>query len=86
LTTALSRMAMFFSLERLGGAETAILNLVELAVSLALAFLFLGDRLIWYQWTGAVLLLGGGLLARYRAEQGGVHPAAFDPMEATAQR
>jgi drug/metabolite transporter (DMT)-like permease len=86
LTTALSRMAMFFTLEKLGGAETAILNLVELAVSLTLAFLFLGDRLEWYQWVGAVFLLGGGLLARYRAEQGGVTTTAFDPMAATAQR
>ncbi len=86
LTTALSRMAMFFSLEKLGGAETAILNLVELAVSLALAFLFLGDRLEWYQWLGAMLLLGGGLMARYRAEQGRVIPSAFDPMAATVQR
>jgi len=69
LTTALSRLAMFFSLEKLGGAQTAILNLTELTVSLALAFLFLGDRLYWYQWIGAVLLLGGGILARIAAEQ-----------------
>lgn len=69
LTTALSRMALFFSLEKLGGAQTAIINLTELTVSLALAFLFLGDRLYWYQWSGAVLLLGGGVLARIAAEQ-----------------
>jgi drug/metabolite transporter (DMT)-like permease len=68
LTTALSRMAMFFSLEKLGGAQTAIINLTELTVSLALAFVILGDRLYWYQWVGAVLLLGGGVLARIAAE------------------
>ncbi len=69
LTTALSRMAIFFSLEKLGGAQTAIINLTELTVSLALAFFFLGDRLYWYQWIGAVLLLGGGVLARIAAER-----------------
>jgi drug/metabolite transporter (DMT)-like permease len=86
LTTALSRMAMFFSLEKLGGVQTAILNLVELSVSLTLAFLFLGDRLMWYQWAGAVLLLGGGLLARYRVEKEGVGAVAFDPMAAAVER
>ena len=83
LTTALSRMAMFFSLEKVGGAQTAILNLVELAVSLALAFVFLGDRLFWYQWIGALLLLGGGLLARMRAQAGAVVDVAFDPVTAS---
>lgn len=86
LTTALSRMAMFFSLERLGGVQTAILNLVELAVSLTLAFLILGDRLLWHQWLGAVLLLGGGLLAHRRAEQGSDVASAFDPMLAGRKR
>ncbi len=65
LTTALSRMAMFFSLEKLGGVQTAILSLAELAISLALAFMFLGDRLQWHQWAGALLLLGGGFMARF---------------------
>ena len=69
ITTAISRMAMFSSLEKLGGAQTAIINLTELTVSLSFAFLILGDRLFWYQWIGAVLLLGGGILARKAAEQ-----------------
>ena len=68
LTTAISRLAMFYSLEILGGAQTAIINLTELAVSLTLAFIMLGDRLYWYQWIGAVLLLGGGVLARIAVE------------------
>lgn len=69
LTTAFSRMAMFLSLEKLGGAQTAIINLTELTVSLALAFGILGERMYWYQWIGAILLLGGGILARIAAEQ-----------------
>jgi drug/metabolite transporter (DMT)-like permease len=86
LTTALSRMAMFFSLEKLGGVQTAILSLLELAISLALAFVFLGDRLAWFQWLGAVLLLGGGLLARHTVEHQAETVTAFDPIEATRHR
>ncbi len=81
MTTALSRLAMFFSIEKLGGVQTAILSLIELAISLTLAFIFLGDRLLWYQWVGAVLLLGGGLLARLAVEQEASELATFDPME-----
>jgi drug/metabolite transporter (DMT)-like permease len=81
MTTALSRLAMFFSIEKVGGVQTAILSLIELAISLTLAFIFLGDRLLWYQWMGAVLLLGGGLLARLAVEQEASELAAFDPMK-----
>ena len=81
LTTAFSRLAMFFSLEKLGGVQTAIISLVELAVSLTLAFIFLNERLAWYQWVGAILLLGGGVLARMDIESGAVPPQAFNPMD-----
>lgn len=81
LTTALSRLAMFLSLERLGGVQTAILNLTELGISLALAFLLLGDRLAWEQWLGAILLLGGGISARLDVERGGTPPPSFNPMD-----
>jgi drug/metabolite transporter (DMT)-like permease len=69
LTTAISRLSMFYSLEILGGAQTAILTLTELTVSLTFAFIILGDRLYWHQWIGAVLLLGGGILARKATDQ-----------------
>jgi len=81
LTTAFSRLAMFFSLEKLGGVQTAIISLMELAVSLTLAFIFLGDRLAWYQWLGAILLLGGGVFARMDIEAGAIPPPAFNPMD-----
>jgi drug/metabolite transporter (DMT)-like permease len=57
LTTALSRLAMFSGLERLGGVETALVSLLELLVSLVLAFLLLGERLTAGQWVGGVLLI-----------------------------
>ena len=81
LTTALSRLAMFFSMERLGGVQTAILNLMEMVVSLALAMLLLREVLSWPQWIGAVLLLGGTSLARRDVERGAAPPPTFKPMD-----
>jgi drug/metabolite transporter (DMT)-like permease len=82
LTTALSRLAMFLSLERLGGVQTAILSLTELAVSLTLAFALLGERMTLMQWIGAFFLLGGGILARIDVEQGNMPSTSFNPMDA----
>lgn len=81
LTTALSRLAMFFSLERIGGVQTAIISLLELAVSLLLAHFLLGDRLSLLQWVGALLLMGGGALARLDVERGGAPERGFNPMD-----
>jgi drug/metabolite transporter (DMT)-like permease len=57
LTTALSRLAMFAGLEQLGGIETALTSLLELVVSLLLAFLLLGERLTLGQSVGGILLI-----------------------------
>jgi len=57
LTTALSRLLMFSALERLGGIETSLSGLLELLVSLMLAFLLLGERLTVVQWVGGGLLV-----------------------------
>lgn len=57
LTTALSRLAMFSGLQRLGGVETALISLLELLVSLVLAFVLLGERLTPVQWLGGALLV-----------------------------
>jgi drug/metabolite transporter (DMT)-like permease len=48
---------MFSALQRVGGVETALVGLLELLVSLVLAFLLLGERLALVQWVGAVLLV-----------------------------
>jgi drug/metabolite transporter (DMT)-like permease len=56
VTTALSRLSMFSALARLGGIETSLAGLLELMVSLLLAYVLLGERLLAVQW------LGGGLL------------------------
>lgn len=57
LTTALSRLAMFAGLEQLGGIETALTSLLELVISLLLAFLLLGERLSMGQSVGGILLI-----------------------------
>lgn len=81
LTTALSRLAMFFSMERLGGVQTAILNLMEMVVSLALALLLLNESLSGLQWLGAVLLIGGTSLVRRDVQRGAAPPPSFNPMD-----
>lgn len=81
MTTAFSRLAMFFSMERLGGVQTVILNLLEMVVSLALAMILLGESLTWVQWIGALLLVAGVYLARRDVERGGTPPPSFNPMD-----
>ena len=62
LTTAMSRLAMFSALQRVGGVETSLVGLLELLVSLVLAFLVLGERLTPVQWAGGGLLVASMLL------------------------
>jgi len=62
ITTVLSRALMFAGLQRLGGTEAALVSLLELLVSLGLAFLLLGERLTPLQWIGGVVLIIGILL------------------------
>ena len=63
-TTALSRLLMFAGLKRLGGTETALVTLLELVVSLGLAFLLLGEHLTRLQWAGGGVLIASVLLGR----------------------
>lgn len=62
MTTALSRLAMFSGLQQLGGVETSLVSLLELLVSLLLAFLLLGERLSLGQWLGGLLLVASLML------------------------
>jgi drug/metabolite transporter (DMT)-like permease len=62
VTTALSRLTMFSALQRVGGVETSLGGLLELLVSLLLAFLLLSERLTWVQWIGGGLLVASMLL------------------------
>lgn len=66
ITTALSRLAMYASVKFLGGIQTAIMALAEIAVALVLSSLLLGERLTVAQWAGVALLASSLLLVRQR--------------------
>jgi DME family drug/metabolite transporter len=61
VTTALSRLAMFASIQVFGSLRTVIIAIGEIGVALSLAYLVLGDRLTPAQVIG-VCLLGVSLL------------------------
>jgi drug/metabolite transporter (DMT)-like permease len=63
-TTMLSRLAMFTGVKAIGGLQTAIIAVMEIGVSLVLAFVVLGDRLTLIQAVGVALLLWCLLLIR----------------------
>lgn len=56
LITFLSRLTLFSGVKSIGGLQTALIGLGEVAVTLALAHLWLGERLSAGQWVGALLL------------------------------
>lgn len=75
ITTALSRLAMFAGVKFLGGMQTAINAVLEIAVALLLANIVLGDRLTGMQWFGVGTLFLGMLLIRQRD----MLPRGFNP-------
>ena len=60
---------MFAGLQHLGGIEAALVSLLELLVSLSLAFALLGDRLTGLQWTGGIVLIASILLGGIRGSR-----------------
>jgi len=65
LVTAASRLTLFLGVKKLGSLQTALLGVLEVIVSIALAILFLGEHLTAEQWLGALVLLISVLLVRY---------------------
>ncbi len=61
-TTALSRLTMFLGVKGLGSVRTTLLVVLEMAVSISLSFVFLGERFTAIQWWGAGVLLASILL------------------------
>lgn len=64
ITTALSRLAMFASVQRFGSIRTAVNAAGEIGVALVLAFFLLGDRLNPAQLVGVILLIASIALVR----------------------
>ncbi len=61
LTTAASRLLMFSSVQVFGSLRTVIIAILEVAVTLVIAYFALNERLTGAQWLG-VALLGASLL------------------------
>ncbi|MBL8163296.1 MAG: DMT family transporter [Anaerolineae bacterium] len=66
VTTALSRLALFAGVKFFGSLQTAVLALTEIAVALALAFIFLHERLTPGQMVGVAFMFASILLIRPR--------------------
>lgn len=66
LSTALSRLAMFAGVKFMGGMQTAVLAITEIAVAVTLAMIFLGDTLSTPQWIGVGILAMTLLLVRQK--------------------
>ncbi len=65
LTTALSRLLMFFNVKKLGSLQTVLIGISETGIALVLAAVFLRETLQMTQWLGvAVLLLSLSLIRR----------------------
>ncbi len=64
LTTALSRLAMFAGVKFLGGMQTAIFAVLEMAVAVVLGFLIFGESLTFTQWIGVAAFFTTILLIR----------------------
>jgi drug/metabolite transporter (DMT)-like permease len=74
--TFLAVILLFRGMKRLGTSRTAIVSTMEPIFTIALAALLLGDRLTLTQWLGAALVLGGVLLAEWRAPAAGMDDMA----------
>ncbi|MCS7251154.1 MAG: DMT family transporter [Anaerolineae bacterium] len=57
-----SRLGMFIGVKHLGGAQAALLTLAEILVTVSLAVGWLGERLTWIQWAGALLMVTSVIL------------------------
>ncbi len=65
LATALSRLTLFLGVKHLGSMQAALLGMLEVIVSLALAAVLLQERLTGIQWLGTAVLLVTILMVRF---------------------
>lgn len=66
LTTAASRLLMFSSVQVFGSLRTVVVAILEVAVTLVIAYFALNERLTGAQWLGVALLGASVLLVRPR--------------------
>jgi drug/metabolite transporter (DMT)-like permease len=65
LVTALSRLTLFLGVKAMGSIQTALLGVLEVVVTIAIAAVLLGERLTWLQWIGAAVLLASIFMVRF---------------------
>ena len=76
-STALSRLTLFAGVKNLGSLQTTLLAMAEIAVAMALSYVFLDERLTTIQWIGVgafliSLLLQGSRSYSVNAPRGAV--------------
>lgn len=59
IIAGLAVLLNFEAIERIGCGPVAMFNNLNPIFAIALAALFLGEKLSWYHWTGIILVLGG---------------------------
>jgi drug/metabolite transporter (DMT)-like permease len=79
ISTALSRLTLFAGVKNLGGLQTTLLAIAEIAVAVALSYLFLGESLTSMQWIG-VGALGASLLLYSRTRYSSTGPRGAIPL------
>lgn len=68
LVTALSRLTLFLGVKHLGSIQTALLGMLEVLVTIAIAWVLLSERLTYTQWFGAAILTVSVLLVRFERD------------------
>jgi len=62
LATGLSWLCYFRALQLGEASRVAPIDKLSVVVAIALAAVFLHERLTWHQWVGGTLILGGALI------------------------
>jgi drug/metabolite transporter (DMT)-like permease len=57
LATVLPSYLINFAIQRIGASKTAIIASVGPVSTITLAYIFLGERLVWQQWIGAIFIV-----------------------------
>lgn len=78
ITTSISRLLMFIGVKGLGSLQTTLLAILEMAASITLAYLFLGESFTAIQWWGVALMIGSLMLPSGKVDTT-ISPTAYLP-------
>lgn len=78
ITTALSRLLMFFGVKGLGSVRTTLVAILEIATSITFAFIFLDESFTTIQWYGVGVLLVSMMLP-VKITPPNVSPISYGP-------